>query len=452
MRSLTVKLTFAFVLVGVLGVILVTLIVGLRTRQEFNRFVQDQGHQDLAANLGLSYVQYQGWSGVVENIPNLPFLHTVLNQMVLVDEDGRVLFGPSPEQNGTFYVPQPGFKGVAIEVNGRVVGSVFLLSERPHPGPWADPRFSPATSFLYNVNMASFLSAIIATLVALIVGFLLARTLTKPLRELTQATQAMAAGQLDQRVEVYAADEIGELAHSFNLMSQDLAQASQLRKQMTADIAHDLRTPLSILRGYTEGLKNGSLAASTAVYNTMHEEVIHLQHLVEDLRTLSLADAGELPLHRRAVDPRALLERAGLAYVMQAEQKGVQLRIEAAENLPSVTVDVERMTQLLNNLVANALRFTDQGEIVLSAGTTAVDGADALYLQVRDTGVGIPSNELPHIFDRFYRADKSRQRMPDGSSGLGLAIARAIAEAHQGQIAVHSTLGQGSTFTVTLAL
>ncbi len=256
----------------------------------------------------------------------------------------------------------------------------------------------------------------------------------------------MARGKLDQRVVVRSRDEIGELAASFNQMSIDLARASQLRKQMTADLAHDLRTPLSILRGYTEGLQDGRLNGSTKLFTIMHGEVEHLQRMVEDLRVLSLADAGELPLNKRSVDPRALLERAGLAYIMEAEQQGVALRVETPENLPSISVDTDRMAQVLNNLVSNALRYTHAGEIVLQAQSDHGE----VQLQVRDTGSGIAAEDLPFIFDRFYRADKARQRSDSVTSGLGLAITKAIVEAHDGSIRATSQLNHGTTFTITL--
>jgi len=212
-------------------------------------------------------------------------------------------------------------------------------------------------------------------------------------------------------------------------------------------VAHDLRTPLTILRGYTEGLKDGRLQGSAKLYSVMHLEVEHLQHLVEDLRTLSLADAGEIRLNRRAVDPAAVLERTALAYFVQAEQQNVTLRVDAAEGLPSIFEDTDRLTQVLNNLVSNALRFTPpSGTIVLAA--EAKD--QAVLLKVSDTGSGIAPDDLPFVFDRFYRVDKSRQRMSEdsASSGLGLAIAKAIVEAHGGELNVASTLGQGTTFTI----
>jgi two-component system sensor histidine kinase BaeS len=282
---------------------------------------------------------------------------------------------------------------------------------------------------------------------------MLARTLTRPLRELTAATSAMAAGNLNQRVTVRSKDEIGRLAASFNQMSSDLARASQTRKQMTADLAHDLRTPLTILRGYAEGLKEGRLQGTPTLYGIMHGEIEHLQRLVEDLRVLSLADAGELSLNRRSVDPAALLERCGLAHFQQAVEAAspwsVRLRVDAAPDLPSILVDTDRMAQVLNNLVTNALKHTSAGEVALSA---SAQGGRVL-LSVRDSGEGIAPEHLPYVFDRFYRADSSRQRAESQeavSSGLGLAIAKAIVEAHGGSMSVESTVGVGSTFTVSL--
>jgi signal transduction histidine kinase len=258
----------------------------------------------------------------------------------------------------------------------------------------------------------------------------------------------MAQGDLGQQVAVRSQDELGDLANAFNQMSHDLAQATEARRQMTADVAHDLRTPLTVLMGYTEPLQEGKLKGTPELYAVMHDEVLHLKHLIEDLRTLSLADAGELRLYRRPVDTKALLERTGLAFMALAEQKGVRLHVEAADNLPLLNVDVERTTQLLKNLVSNALRHTPAGgEIVLSAEFDAA--AHRIHLAVQDTGVGIAPDALPHIFDRFYRADKSRERT-EGESGLGLAIAKSIVRAHGGTIKAESAPEEGTTFTISL--
>ncbi len=240
-------------------------------------------------------------------------------------------------------------------------------------------------------------------------------------------------------------DEIGDLTKSFNAMSNELEKANTQRRQMTADIAHDLRTPLAVILGYTEALSDSKLTGSPDIYTVMHNEAQLLNHLIEDLRTLSLADAGELPLQRQATHPNTLLTRTAAAHAGQAEEKEIKLSVQAADDLPTILVDPERMAQVLGNLVDNAIQHTPAGgEIQL----TAVATPQTLQIQVSDSGSGIPPADLPHIFSRFYRGDKSRQQ--DGSSGLGLAIAKSIIVAHGGTIEATSSLSQGTTFTIQL--
>jgi len=201
-----------------------------------------------------------------------------------------------------------------------------------------------------------------------------------------------------------------------------------------------------LILGYTESLSDGKLPASQETFDIMHDEAQHLSRLVDDLRTLSLADAGELPLTFQRLDVRALLERVMAAHLPEAQQQGVSIQVETSPDLPAVEADPGRMAQVLENLVSNALCYTSQGGQISLSGEA---GAGAVKLRVQDNGAGIDPEDLPFVFDRFYRADESRQR--NGTeSGLGLAIAKSIVEAHGGSISVESTPGQGSTFTVTL--
>lgn len=441
MRSLMFKLTLAFVLVGLTGALLVAVLVGVRTRSEFDRFRLVRDQTMLIEALSQYYASQRSWDSVEQMLQSSP-LGFASRGMLIVDPEGTVVMSNREHSLGSRLPDSVLRSGTPITVQNDLVGyALFPMSvgRGDMPGP---PPLDAL--FLARVTWASAISAGIATLIALLMGLWLASTLTRPLRELTRATQEMARGQLNQRVSVKTKDEIGELAMSFNQMSADLSRASQLRNQMTADLAHDLRTPLSILRGYTEGLEDGRLQGSPTLYRVMHGEVEHLQRLVEDLRLLSLADAGELSLNLRSVDPAALLERAGLAYFDQAEQRGITLRVEASEDLPSIAVDTDRMSQVLNNLVSNALRYTTQGEIVLTAAVRD----QQVQIEVRDTGSGIAPEDITFIFDRFYRADKARQRSDGLESGLGLAIAKAIVEAHKGTIDVTSKVGEGTTFTL----
>ncbi|MGB1253574.1 MAG: sensor histidine kinase [Candidatus Promineifilaceae bacterium] len=444
--SLAVKLSAGFVLIGIIGAILVALISWRQTTQAFDRFVNNIDQNEVVVSLATAYKQQGNWNFLDGKAADA-FSVFRRDGLFVLDSEQRIQFGLGRARNGEIFNYRGEYEQTPIVVDGEEVGSLVQLQDVRRGA----ARSNPERAFLRNVSRASIISALTAGAIALVLGVVLSRTLMRPIQELTAATQTIAEGKLGAQVVVRSGDEIGRLAQSFNKMSSDLATASQARKQMTADIAHDLRTPLSVLKGYTEGLKDGALQGDETVYGVMYDEVEHLEHLVNDLRTLSLADAGELTLNQRAVDPKALLERTGLAYVMQAEQKGIVLRVESAENLPSIKVDLERMTQVLNNLVSNALRYTKKGEVVLAAQQDATTNQS--ILSVRDTGNGIAANDLPHVFNRFYRADKSRQRENGGraaSSGLGLAIASAIVKAHGGTIAVQSEPQQGTTFSIHL--
>jgi signal transduction histidine kinase len=361
-------------------------------------------------------------------------------RFTLVGSDRTVLFSTLPNQIGQEVTGRDLDRAVPLDVNGETVGWLLLAQ---NPRVWT-PN-SPEAIFLRNINRATLLSALIAAALALLLGGLLAFTMTSSLRELTEATVEIARGRLGRQVQVHSQDELGELATSFNKMSLDLAQATQARRQMTADIAHDLRSPLSVIAGYAEALSEGKLPGTPEIYSILHQETKHLSRLVEDLRILSLADAGELPLSFQPVQPQKLLDQVASRHAVVARQKGISLRVEPGQGLPEVAVDVERMAQVFDNLITNAFRYTPEGgEIVLAA--KASDGS--VELQVRDSGQGIAPEDLPHIFDRFYRGDRSRQQ--SGESGLGLAIARSIVEAHGGTIKAESVPGQGATFTITL--
>lgn len=453
-RSLTLKLLGAFLVVSLIGIVGVALLAGRITVRAFDLYFLEQARQNFMATTTNYYRQTGSWQGLNE------FLRQQNRQPPPPPQAGAS--SPPPvtpppfilvDQNGQLVVPgiayRPGdrlpetllARGTPLEIDGRVVGAILDPDE--------DLVRNPAEAeFLARINRTLLYAALGAAAIALLLGILLARALTRPLRELTAATQAIAQGHLQQSVPVRSEDELGQLAAAFNQMSDDLARANQLRRQMTADIAHDLRSPLAVIAGYIESLRDGVLQPNPEMFDTLHTEAQHLQHLVEDLRTLSLADANELPLQRQPVRVVNLLNRPALAYRTQAEQQQITLQVEANDSWPEINIDPERMAQVLSNLVSNALRYTPAGgKITLSAQTQN----GAVTLMVQDTGSGIHPQDLPHIFDRFYRADTSRQQN-EGESGLGLAIARAIVQAHGGEIFVESEVNWGTTFKVVLPL
>ena len=229
-------------------------------------------------------------------------------------------------------------------------------------------------------------------------------------------------------------------------MSEELEHSNRLRRKMTADIAHDLRTPLSVIMGYTEALNDGKLEPTPEMFDTLHTETQHLSRLVDDLKTLSLADAGELPLIYQRIAPDVLLKRTASAHKVQAEQQDIAIQVQAAPELPEIEVDVERMVQVLGNLMSNALRYTlPGGQITLASGRAG----EQVWLSVADNGEGIPAEDLPHVFERSYREDKAR-RHPEVETGLGLSIAKSLVEAQGGTISAASEIGIGTTFTIHL--
>lgn len=288
----------------------------------------------------------------------------------------------------------------------------------------------------------------VGALAAGVTAWLVGRYITRRLQALAEGASAVAAGDLSRRVPDSSGDELGELATAFNRMADSLASQEEARQRLVADIAHELRTPLAVLHAEIEALQDGVTQPTPGRISSLHDETDLLARLVDDLRTLSLADSGQLSLQRREHDLAGIAERAMAAIATQAQRKGVRLELAVDGDLPPVTVDGDRITQVLRNLLSNALRHTEAGGRV---GVAARAVADRAVVTVTDTGAGIPAEDLPHVFDRFYRADPSRSRAT-GGSGLGLAIARQLVRVHGGEIAVSSTPGQGSAFSFWLPL
>jgi signal transduction histidine kinase len=457
-RSITTRLVLAFLLVSVIVLALASGITYWLTVREFKQFTYDQARDRFVADMAYYYQAHGSWEGVVDYYqqrsstisrfnppPNAPGPtggepppQTLF--FALAGQDGRVLVPAGGYQVGDLVPPTALAQGTAVTVDESRVGTALVIGNVP-------PLGGLEQRYLTQTNLALLYAALGGLALALAFGIVLARALTHPIRDLTTAIRSMTAGKLKQRVAVTSRDELGELAAAFNQMSADLDRLLRSRRRMTADIAHDLRNPLTVVGGYLESMREGVLDPTPERLDTMHMEVKHLERLVEDLRTLSQAESGELSLNREPVSPRRLLEKMLHSYQPIADKQAISLKLDAQAGLPEILADPDRLAQVLGNLISNSLRYTpSNGEIILGGRP---DG-NSLILTVTDNGRGIAPEALPHVFDRFYRGDSARTRAEE--SGLGLAIARSIVEAHGGAISAESSPGVGTTMKITLPI
>jgi signal transduction histidine kinase len=307
-------------------------------------------------------------------------------------------------------------------------------------------------NFRSAVNESMIISASAALFIVALASIIISRRITRPIQSLTQASRQIAQGRYDQRIpqENIHEDELGQLGTSFNRMAEKLESTEAMRRQLIADISHELRTPLTAIKGSIEGLIDNVLQPNETTYQQIYKEADRLQRLVEDLQELSRVEAlaFNLKVERTSID--TLIQTAVNALEPAFLQKGVALESRMDHALPQVMVDPDRMLQVLQNLLGNALQFTpSKGSVVISAGVEN----GTLAIRVEDNGLGIAAEHLPHIFERFYRADRSRSRMNGGGSGIGLTISKSLVEAHRGTISAASEgLGKGSQFKVILPL
>jgi len=447
MRSITIKLLLAFLAVGLIGTAFIALFAWRGTEKEFGNLEFERWQEALSEQLAEFYSTFGGWEGISEAVihvnPGMGFgtrgSPRMAEPIILLDENGKVLTSGQGFNVGETVRQKTFNMAIPIEVDGEEVGRFIA-------GRDALAVSASGEEFLGRITRVLLLGVLGAAVVAALLGLVLARNLTKPLRELTAATQAVAAGDLEQQVPVRSKDELGQLAEAFNQMNANLARARDLRQQMTADIAHELRTPLSVIMAHTEGIEDGVLPPSKETFQIIHDETLRLSTMVEDLRTLSLAEAGELGLTPCKISPGDILRQAAAAQSPRAMQRDITIDVEVESGLTDIMVDPDRMAQVFANLLDNALRYTpDGGQIILRAESSA----QGVRLSTHDSGPGVEPSELSLIFNRFYRVDKSRQR-DEGGSGLGLAIAKSIVERHGGQIQAKSKPGKGMTFIIEL--
>lgn len=301
--------------------------------------------------------------------------------------------------------------------------------------------------FLDDFQRSLWIAGLAAVVIAIALGFIIGNLITKPMSQLADSARKIANGDLSQRVKHASDDEVGDVSDAFNIMAEQLEQKEKSRKQLLADVAHELRNPLSVVQGNLEAWLDGVIVPTPEQYASVYDETVLLNRLINDLRELSLAEAGQLKLHLEPTDLGEMINSEVALLQSLSQEKQVTLAARLIESLPQVNIDRDRIRQVLHNLLENALRFTPAG------GSIEVEAksqpGNKILVTITDTGSGIDPADLPYIFDHFYKADKSRQR-GYGGAGIGLALVRKYVELHGGRVWVESEIGRGSTFLFTI--
>lgn len=480
--SLTAKLLLAFALVVASAVGVVAFLANRATGSEFQAYIEGAGPMyavRVARSLGEFHAAKGSWTGVDPLLDGLR--RTGDDRLILADAGGTVVGDTSSQLLGRQATALGLANPADVVVEGRVVGRVYLLSSSqamprgpgatsgtqpgatgsgmgaglPRGRGWmggsqtgAPPLVTAEDRFTSAVTQSLWLSAAAAGALAIALGAILSWQIVRPLRSLTQGARRVAAGDLSQRVKVSSGDEVGQLGSAFNAMAEALERDEVARRNLLADVAHELRTPLTVIEGTADAILDGVFEPTPDRIRAIKEEASQLSRTVADLRDLSLAEAGHLVLRRIGTDVADLISGALPGAEFAASLKGIALTARVDDDLPELTVDPARVRQVLSNLLGNAIRHTPSGGSVVVTARRQ-DDPPGVVLSVEDTGEGIPAEDLPHVFERFYRVDRSRSRR-SGGSGLGLAIAQQLVEAHGGRIWAESEHGRGSRFSFFL--
>ncbi len=455
-----IRLILAFTLVALVAILAVVVFVRLDTQRQVENYMFRGGMvgaENLVKALETYHAQNGTWQGVEELLSarGVPAAgmgrgrragQAMLNQrLILINADGSLIYDTNNEVS-------PG-----TQVGGDLIRqSIQLVDSSNNTTGYLLVNggliFQPGDQqpLIQRLNNAALYAAVIALALGLAIALVLASRLIRPVRNLTAAAEKVAAGDLSQQVPVRGNDELAGLGRSFNTMSDSLRRSEERRQDMTADIAHELRTPLAVQRAHLEALQDGIYPLTVENLQPVMDQTELLGRLVEDLRTLALADAGELVLEKGPVELGAFLQDALRPFQSQAAAQNIQLELHCrtADGPLLVSADHHRLSQILNNLLSNALRHTPDGGQI---GVTLRQEGEQAQIVVHDSGAGIPAESLEQVFERFYRADRSRSRQL-GGTGLGLAIARQLALAHGGSLLAGNDPAGGAAFTLSLPL
>ena len=451
LRNLQFRLLAAFAVVILVTITTVLFFLNQATqnqiRQYEDRIIETRADR-MQRDLSLYYVSQGGWDGVQNVVQQYAALYD--QRVVLTDSDGVAVADSDSSLIGkpvaglvdkTWNDRPLTLTSVVIPSRTQSIGTLYLSP------PSVTGAALASLGILYTQVGRYFVwGGLVAVAIAIVMTFLLSRRALAPMRALSSSARAIGRGDFSQRAKVNDKGDLGELARAFNTMADDLQRLERLRQDLVADTAHELRTPLSNVRGYLEAIRDGVVKPDAATINSLNEEVGLLSRLVDDLQELALAEAGQLKIEIQAEDTGDIVNQAVAAVRAAAMSKGVGLSADIEDRLPPCKADTHRIRQVLHNLLNNAITHTPAAGVI-AVEARRLDGF--VEIAVKDTGEGIPAEELPNIFERFYRVDKSRARTT-GGYGLGLTIAKRIVEAHGGTIQVTSEVGKGSRFAFTL--
>lgn len=438
--SIRWKILVGFIVIVGLAIGTIAIVATRTTTTEFDRYIsQDKAlkYQQLASVLSSYYEQTGSWEGVQDLIDKVG--KTYKSQIVLANAKGTIIGNSSQELDEEISKNELSLK-IATLGSGEDPSGFLYLTDRK--------RAEIENKFLSSVNSSIIIATVVSLLGAVALTIFYSRKTLQPIQELTSAAEEIRRGELDQEVEVKTRDEVGKLASTFNEMAEELKEQERLRKNMVSDVAHELRSPLTKSHGYLEAIKEGSMEPDEEVIDSLYRNSEMLKALVNDLQDLSLAEAGELKLDRNAILIKDVVNGAIEPLKVRLDDLNVELDVEGVSENLMVEADPGRIEQVLRNLLDNALAHIDPGGRI-EIRTSRRD--DRVTVIVSDNGSGIPKEDLPYIFNRFYRVDRSRSR-ETGGSGLGLTIAKEIVEEHGGEISVDSKEEEGTTFRFTLPL
>ena len=436
------RLSMAFAVIIVVTVGSIYLFVSQRIAVETENYEQISAQyrtEQIKNSLSGHYRQNLSWEGVQSVVEGASYVSGT--HIILVGVNGTVIAASQKKLVGTNYTDSSD-DPIELYFYTVFLGSVYITT---------DPGAEPYVAFRRlsaSISRSLLLGGSVAIVIAFVLTFVLSRRISSPIGVLAKVARRLGRGDLSQRVQFKGKGEVGVLAQAFNSMAADLEHAEQLRRNLVADVAHELRTPLSNIRGYLEAIRDRVVKPNAATIQSLNEETALLSRLVDELQELSLAEAGELKLVYQAEDIAKLVKQAVTSWQPKVAAKEILLSLDLPDNLPLVNIDRQRVNQVLHNLLENAVAHTRKGGTI---NVAAMAQGDRVEISVADTGEGIPAEDLPNIFERFYRVDKSRARAT-GGSGLGLTIAKRLVEAHGGKITVQSELGKGSRFSFTLPI